>query len=115
VRIFDKAENPKNGSSLAEPRRMARLARRRLRRRRKRLDNILALFERFGLISRKEWEHRNEEHAWEKDPYSLRAEALDALLSGPDLAKALFHLAKKRGFKSNKRGIGSDQDEAKKK
>lgn len=33
-RMFDVAENPKNGSSLATPRREARSARRRLRRRR---------------------------------------------------------------------------------
>lgn len=35
VRIFNAAENPKTGESLAKPRRTARLTRRRLKRRRK--------------------------------------------------------------------------------
>ncbi len=41
VRIFDAAENPKNGGSLAEPRRIARLTRRRLHRRWVRLQKLL--------------------------------------------------------------------------
>ena len=40
VRIFDAAENPKDGASLALPRREARSARRRLRRHRHRLERI---------------------------------------------------------------------------
>ena len=39
-RIFDRAEHPKDGSSLAAPRREARSARRRLRRHRHRLERI---------------------------------------------------------------------------
>ena len=45
VRIFDVAENPKNGDALAGPRRDARSVRRRLRRRRHRLERIKWLFE----------------------------------------------------------------------
>ena len=40
VRIFERPENPKNGESLAKPRREARSARRRLKRRRQRLDYL---------------------------------------------------------------------------
>jgi len=38
VRIFDRAENPKDGSSLARSRREARSARRRIRRHRHRIE-----------------------------------------------------------------------------
>ena len=50
VRIFDTAEDPQTGDSLASPRRNARSMRRRLRRRRHRLDRIKQLLEREGLI-----------------------------------------------------------------
>ena len=51
VRIFDTAEIPKTGESLAGPRRAARTTRRRLRRRKHRLDRIKWLFENQGLIN----------------------------------------------------------------
>ena len=44
VRIFERPENPKNGKSLAEPRRTARSTRRRLRRRRQRLNYLKQFF-----------------------------------------------------------------------
>ena len=50
VRIFDVAENPKNGDALAAPRRDARTTRRRLRRRRHRLERIKFLLQENGLI-----------------------------------------------------------------
>lgn len=49
VRVFPVAENPKDGAPLALPRRLARSARRRLKRRRERLDSIR------GLSSAKDW------------------------------------------------------------
>ncbi|WP_301204238.1 hypothetical protein, partial [Helicobacter japonicus] len=50
VRIFTKAENPKNGDSLAAPRREARSTRRRLARRKARLNAIKRLLcKEFGL------------------------------------------------------------------
>ena len=51
VRIFDKAEQPKTGASLAAPRRDARSARRRLRRHRHRLERIRYLVEQRGMMS----------------------------------------------------------------
>ena len=51
VRIFEAAEQPKTGASLAAPRREARSARRRLRRRRHRKERIRALLVQEGLIS----------------------------------------------------------------
>ena len=51
VRLFPGAENPKNGSSLAEPRREARSSRRRLRRKRQRISDIRQLIVSNGLLS----------------------------------------------------------------
>ena len=52
VRVFDKAELPKTGESLAVSRREARSTRRRLRRHRHRLECIRYLLERYGIMSR---------------------------------------------------------------
>ena len=56
ARIFQRAENPKTGASLALPRRMARSARRRLRRRRVRMQHLRELFVSSGLLSREDLE-----------------------------------------------------------
>lgn len=50
VRIFDKAEQPKTGASLAAPRRDAKKRRRRLRRHRHRLERIRYLMEQRGIM-----------------------------------------------------------------
>jgi CRISPR-associated endonuclease Csn1 len=103
ARTFPQAENPKDGSSLALPRRLARSARRRLRRRRYRLDKIIEILTRIGLpISGAENEN----------PYALRAEGLDRLLTPVEWARALLHLAKRRGFKSNRKSEAKENEEA---
>ncbi|HOX22398.1 MAG TPA: type II CRISPR RNA-guided endonuclease Cas9, partial [Elusimicrobiales bacterium] len=103
VRIFTVAENPKSGESLAKPRRDARLARRRNHRRAWRMRNIKQLFVRHGLITENELETLYVAPKGEEGPVSpwiLRAEAINKKLSGPELARALTHIAKRRGFKS---------------
>lgn len=49
-RIFDAAEHPKTGASLAEPRRTARGLRRRIRRKSLRLERIRQLFKNNQII-----------------------------------------------------------------
>ena len=51
VRIFDAAEDPQTGASLAAPRREARSARRRIRRRRHRKERIKNLLIREGVVT----------------------------------------------------------------
>ena len=53
-RVFDKAENPKTGASLALPRREARGLRRRLRRHTHRIQRIKSLLVREGVITLKQ-------------------------------------------------------------
>lgn len=102
VRLFEKAENPKNGDSLAQPRRMARTVRRRLRRRRHRLDRIRWLMQQEGLIDTEAFMERY--HRPElPNVYELRCAALERKLTGEEFAQILFHIAKHRGFKSTRK------------
>ena len=102
VRLFDKAEQPKTGDSLAEPRRMARTTRRRLRRRKHRLDRIKWLLQQEDVIDIEQFMKRY--HAANlPDVYKLRYEALDRKLKDDELAQVLLHIAKHRGFKSTRK------------
>ena len=109
VRIFDKAENPKTGESLAGPRRSARSARRRLHRRKHRLDRIKWLFQQEGLIETDKFMERY--HSGNlPDVYKLRYEALDRKLKDEEFAQVLLHIAKHRGFKSTRKAELKDKD-----
>lgn len=102
VRCFERAEQPKTGESLAAPRRGARSVRRRLRRRRHRLDRILYLFEQNGMIQREAFAARYYEKNL-PNVYQLRYEGLNRLLTNEEFAQVLVHIAKHRGFKSTRK------------
>lgn len=101
VRIFEKAEQPKTGASLALPRREARSARRRLRRKRHRKERIKELLQEAGCINREEFETLLAGSGFEKDVYTLRAEGLDRRLTRDEWSRVLLHLAQRRGYRSN--------------
>ncbi len=109
-RIFDAAEQPKTGASLAAPRREARSARRRLRRHRHRNERIRNLLIAQNVLSQDAlnilFTGRLE------DIYALRVRALDELLSGNELARLLIHLSQSRGFRSNRKNPSDDEDGA---
>ena len=100
-RIFDAAEQPKTGDSLAAPRREARSARRRLRRRRHRKERIRALILREGLLDKAQLAALFDGKL--EDIYALRVRALDEAITGEELARIMLHLAQRRGFRSNRR------------
>ena len=113
VRIFDKAENPKNGASLAGERRMARSVRRRIRRKRLRLSTIKKLFADYGLVDLDEFEQHFHAKNLE-NVYELRCKGLDELLTGEELAQVLLFIAKHRGFRSTRKAeIKQDKDSGK--
>lgn len=112
VRIFDRAENPKNGESLALPRRTARGTRRRLRRRKHRLERIKRLLVREKILTKDELNSLYNDFI-EKDVWQLRYEALERNLSNQELAKILLHIAKRRGFKSNRKSEAKDTETGK--
>lgn len=102
VRIFDRAEIPKTGESLAAPRRQARSARRRLRRRKHRLDRIKWLLQQEQVIEIEAFTKRYQSGNL-PDVYRLRYEALDRRLTGDEFAQVLLHIAKHRGFRSTRK------------
>lgn len=116
-RIFDAAEQPKTGASLAEPRRNARGLRRRIRRKSFRLERIRKLFSENGI----ELFETQDDLICLKDEYKnldvvkLRSDALDKNLTEAEFARVLYSLARHRGFKSNKRVVETDDGDEEKK
>lgn len=116
-RIFDAAEQPKTGASLAEPRRNARGLRRRIRRKSFRLERIRKLFSENGIVLFE----AQDDLICLKDEYKnldvvkLRSDALDKKLTEAEFARVLYSLARHRGFKSNKRVVVTDDDDEEKK
>lgn len=104
VRIFTEAKG-KNGDSLALPRREARGARRRIRRRTMRLEALKKLIcNEFGLNYNDyiacdgELPKAYKTDKDTKSPYKLRYLALQEKLDSKDLARVILHIAKRRGY-----------------
>ena len=108
VRIFDKAEHPKDGSSLAVPRREARGMRRRLRRHRHRLERIRGLIVSAEILTADQLDHLYEGNL--SDIYGVRVKALDELVTPEEFARILIHLAQRRGFKSNRKADSQSKE-----
>ncbi|MGL5987324.1 MAG: type II CRISPR RNA-guided endonuclease Cas9, partial [Burkholderiales bacterium] len=95
VRAFDKAETP-DGESLNAARRMARLLRRRLRRRAWRLLKLARLLKREGLINRADF--FQQQIPAQQSLWQLRVAGLDRRLSNEEWARVIYHINKHRGF-----------------
>lgn len=108
VHAFDPAENPKDGSSLALPRRQYRSLRRRTQRRAQRKKQIRSLLRRHGLP---EIEHieQSPAHSVSVSPWDLRKAAFERRLEDAEFSRVLFHIAKHRGFKSLKKDADNDE------
>jgi CRISPR-associated endonuclease Csn1 len=109
VRIFPAAETPKNQKSLSAPRREARGRRRTLRRKKWRLLKIRELIIEREIISKNDLEYLGSE-VHNSSVWELRSRALDEILSGKEFSRVLINLAKRRGFKSNKREEDTKED-----
>ena len=107
VRIFGDGRDPQSGASLAVARRQARAMRRNrdrgLRRKQKLITRLVTeglfpvdLLERRALTS--------------IDPYELRARGVREQLTPFEFGRALFHLNQRRGFLSNRKTDGADDD-----
>lgn len=107
VRIFSDGRNPKDGASLAVSRREARAMRRRRDRLLRRKARMMALLTEHGFFPSDEAGRKALERL---DPYALRAKGLDSPLSGPEFARALFHINQRRGFKSNRKTDKKESD-----
>lgn len=110
-RVFNKAENPKDGASLAAPRRDARGMRRRIRRHQHRLERIRYLLVSSGVLSQTEMDNLFSGQL--SDIYWLRTKALDEPLTAAEFSRVLIHLAQRRGFRSNRKTDAQEKEAGK--
>ncbi len=108
VRIFPDGRNPKDGSSLAAARRLARSMRRRRDRFLKRRARLMRLMIEHGFMPA---DRKEREALRSLDPYELRRRGLDAPLTPFEFGRALFHLNQRRGFQSNRKIDRAEDDE----
>ncbi|MBI4664873.1 MAG: type II CRISPR RNA-guided endonuclease Cas9 [Nitrospinae bacterium] len=106
--VEDKTEAPKNQERRAKRGARKILARRKMRR--EHLTNILVSTE--MLPSDKD---EREKLLNTINPYKARAEGLDGKISLYELGRALFHMNKRRGFKSNRNADRKEKDKDKSK
>lgn len=110
VWLFDVPETDKERKPTNQLRRQQRGMRRVLRRRRQRMNDLRAMFKTVGLLESRD---KNALKVRGLDPWRLRADGLNRLLSPLELAIVLGHIAKHRGFKSNSkrdRGANAPKD-----
>ncbi len=106
VRMFDAPETDKERTPTNAVRRLHRGQRRVIRRRRQRMAALRLMFQQHGLLADAD---RDALKRPGLDPWTLRAEALERVLSGAEFAVALGHIARHRGFRSNaKREAGAN-------
>ena len=89
VRIFDRAEQPKTGASLAAPRREARSQRRRIRRRKHRKERIYSLITSNNILTSEKLASLYDGKL--SDIYELRKKALDEAVTSEEFARILIN------------------------
>lgn len=107
VRIFSDGREPKTGESLAIARRIARGMRRRRDRFLSRKKTLMNYLIQINLMPQDETLRKKLELL---NPYELRTKALYEQLKPVELARAIFHLAQRRGFKSNRKEIHKESE-----
>lgn len=105
VRVFDPAEKPKDGSSLAVERRNARGLRRRLRRKANRVKKCKEYLSQ-ALFDSKDIYNVTTPH----DIYKIRYNALYEKISLEELYVTILYFVKHRGFKSNRKAELENKD-----
>lgn len=119
VRIFSDGREPKSGTSLAVGRRVARGMSRRRDRYKARRRALLRTLTEYGLMPDSEQARKelvaetsnSATHEVARNVYQLRARALDEPLPPFHVGRVLFHLNQRRGFKSNRKTDGRDNEQ----
>jgi CRISPR-associated endonuclease Csn1 len=105
TRMFDSPETDKERRPKSEDRRRHRGQRRIIRRRKQRMNAVRYLLKAHGLLA----ETGSQALRYQGiNPWDVRAKATDKLLSAQELAVALGHIARHRGFKSNAKSRGEN-------
>lgn len=110
VRVFERAEVPKTGDSLAMARRLARSVRRLTRRRAHRLLRARRLLKREGVLQAADFDENGLIKSLPNTPWQLRAAALDRKLMPLEWSAVLLHLIKHRGYLSQRKNEGETAD-----
>ncbi len=110
VRVFERAEVPKTGDSLAAARRLARSVRRLTRRRTHRLLRARRLLKREGVLQAADFDENGLIKSLPNTPWQLRAAALDRKLTPLEWSAVLLHLIKHRGYLSQRKNEGETAD-----
>lgn len=109
VRIFPATVEAKSAAPKNLARRTSRGARRLLRRKRQRRQQIKAILAANGLLPEM---NGDSESGFDVlgNPYDLRTRGVEEKLELFEIGRAVFHLAKRRGFLSNRKSGKSDDD-----
>jgi len=107
VRIFPDGREDKSKEPLSAKRRSYRGIRRNLDRYQSRLKRLWNYLDEVNFLPA---DRRLRDQLLMKDPYEIRKRALDEKISIEEFARAMIHLAKRRGFKSNKKTLSKDSD-----
>src|SRR6185437_8663039 len=110
VRTFDAPETDKERTPTNAVRRLHRGQRRVIRRRSQRMSELRRLFQQHGLIANADRSALAPKKDHPRiDPWHIRSAALERVLTSAELAVALGHIARHRGFRSNaKREAGAN-------
>jgi CRISPR-associated endonuclease Csn1 len=108
TRMFDTPETDKERRPKSELRRMYRGQRRVIRRRRQRMNAVRRVLHEHGLLPDAGSQALRFQGI---SPWDVRAKATEELISADELAVALGHIARHRGFKSNAKSRGANAAE----
>ncbi len=117
VRIFSDGREPPKNNRVSDSRAVNRRLARGMRRNRdhgvNRMSELVAILIELDLLpndtdSRADLFQQNKSMPDQYNPYRLRAEALVRPLASGELGRALQHLGRRRGFKSNRKLAGDD-------
>ena len=111
VRIFPDGRDPKTKEPLAVSRRMARGIRRNRDRGQNRVRRLVRELIDYGLLP--EDESEREKIFTEVNPYQARHLAVTESVSAHVLGRAIFHIGRRRGFKSNRLAGDAEESEYK--
>ncbi|XXQ68186.1 type II CRISPR RNA-guided endonuclease Cas9 [Neisseriaceae bacterium B1] len=110
VRTFEAAENPKDGSSLAATRRLARAQRRLIRRRAQRLSALRRLLRTENVLSAHDFDEQGLIRDLPNEVWQLRVQGLERKLAPKEWAAVLQHLVKHRGYLSQRKSEANTAD-----
>ena len=108
VRVFSDGRNPKTKEPLAVGRRTARGIRRTRDRGQNRVRRLVKELIQFGLLPDNEKQRKQVFDTY--CPYESRAKAAQESVDNHTLGRALFHIGRRRGFKSNRLAEGEAKE-----